>query len=208
MADVNPNSRIEMFSDGVFAIAITLLIIEIKVPALNLMNSTRDVWNAIIHLWPSFFALFLSFVLIFISWYGHHALFTSLDKNSDQFVFANGLFLLTVIILPFPTAFVAEYLNTSYAQPAIVFYSFCALVHNLGWRVLLNSTQKPKLLAKSTEHIKNINGAIKSNRMGGIISVVILLLSWWFPYIALFLSLMLWTFWVYVSVKVKRENQV
>ena len=205
MTEANPNLRLEMFSDGVFAIAITLLIIEIKVPALHLMDSNGDVWTATIHLWPSFFALFLSFILIFISWYGHHSLFGALDKTSDQFQFASGFFLLTVVILPFPTAFMAEYLNTPYAQPPIVFYCFCCLVHNLGWRLLLNSTRKPKQLAKSAEHIQKVNGAIKSNRVGTIISVAILLLSWWFPYVALILNLMLWSFWVFVSAKVKKK---
>ncbi|UKJ08312.1 TMEM175 family protein [Solitalea lacus] len=205
MREENPNKRLEMFSDGVFAIAITLLIIEIKVPALNLMGSTSDVWNATIHLWPSFFALFLSFILIFISWYGHHVLFDALDKASDRFLFASGFFLLTVVILPFPTAFMAEYLNTLYAQPANVFYSFCCLVHNLGWRLLLNSTKKPKQLAKSPEHIQKINEAMRSNRMGTIASVAILVLSWWFPYIALIISLILWSFWIYVSSKIKRK---
>jgi len=205
MTEANPNSRLEMFSDGVFAIAITLLIIEIKVPALELMHSTGDVWKATLRLWPSFFALFLSFTLIFISWYGHHSLFSALDKTSNQFQFANGFFLLTLVILPFPTAFMAEYLNTPYAQPPTVFYCFCCLIHNCGWRVLLNSTRKPNQLAKSPAHILKVNGALKSNQMGAITSVVILILSWWLPYIALILNLMLWSFWVFVSARVKKK---
>src|SRR6187401_1456937 len=144
MTEANPNARLEIFSDGVFAIAITLLIIEIKVPDRALMNSIDDVWHAVIHLWPSFLALFLSFIIIFISWYGHHTRFNAIDKTSDQFLFANGFFLLTLVILPFPTAFVAEYLNTPYAQPAIVFYSFCSMMHNIAWRVLLYTLEKPK----------------------------------------------------------------
>ena len=205
MTDANSNSRLEMFSDGVFAIAITLLIIEIKVPALHQMHSRNDVWVALAHLWPSFFAFFLSFTIIFISWYGHHALFNALDKTSNLFQFTSGFFLLTVVILPFPTAFVAEYLNTPYAQPAVVFYCFCCLVHNLGWRLMLNSTRKPKQLVKSNEHIQKVNEAIKGNRLGTIISVLILVMSWWFPYIALFLNLVLWSFWIYVSTKIKKD---
>ena len=205
MTEANPNSRLEMFSDGVFAIAITLLIIEIKVPALHLMHSNGDVWNATLHLWPSFFALFLSFTLIFISWYGHHSLFGALDKTSNPFHFASGFFLLTVVILPFPTAFMAEYLNTPYAQPPIVFYCFCCLVHNLGWRLLLTSTQKPVQLAKTESHVQKVNEALKSNGVGAIASVAILVLAWWLPYLALILNLMLWSYWIFVSAKVKKE---
>jgi uncharacterized membrane protein len=99
------NQRLEMFTDGVFAIAITLLIIEIKVPPLHSMHSIRDVWYAIGILWPSFFALGLSFIIIFISWLGHHNVLKMLDDTSTQFQVANGFFLFTVIIIPFPTAF-------------------------------------------------------------------------------------------------------
>ena len=205
MTDSNSNSRLEMFSDGVFAIAITLLIVEIKVPALDQMHSRNDVWVALAHLWPSFFALFLSFTIIFISWYGHHALFNVLDNTSNLFQFACGFFLLTVVILPFPTAFVAEYLNTPYAQPAVVFYCFCCLVHNLGWRLMLDSTRKPSQLVKSKDHLQKVNEAINGNRLGTIISVLILVLSWWFPYIALFFNLVLWSFWIYVSTKIKKK---
>ena len=206
MPELNPNSRVEFFSDGVFAIAITLLIIEIKVPPFSIMNSIEDVWHATIHLWPSFLALFLSFVIIFISWHGHYSLFSAIDKTSDQFLFANGFFLLTLVILPFPTAFVAEYLNTPYAQPAIVFYSFCALLHNIGWSLLLYSTHKPNHLAKSAEHDLKIDRAARSNRMGTYISIGILALSLWIPYVALILSLCLWSYWVFVSVKVKKSG--
>jgi len=206
MAVANPNSRLETFSDGVFAIAITLLIIEIKVPALELMHSNSDVWNAILHLWPSFFALLLSFAIIFISWQGHHALMTGLDKTSDQFQYANGFFLLTLIILPFPTAFMAEYLNTSYAQPAVVFYCVCCLLHNLGWMVLLQGTSKPKQLAISEMHMEKVNEASQGNRRGTFISLAIIVLAWWLPYVALVVNLMLWSYWIYVSVKVKSES--
>jgi uncharacterized membrane protein len=108
-----PNARLEMFCDGVFAIAITLLVLEIKVPPLESIHSIADVWGDIALLWPSFFALALSFTVIFISWMGHHVLLKALDKTSDKFQAVNGIFLFTVIILPFPTAFMAEYLNTA-----------------------------------------------------------------------------------------------
>src|SRR5436190_19010898 len=117
------NQRLETFCDGVFAIAMTLLILEIKIPPLESMHSVADVWHGVVRLWPSFIALSFSFLIIFISWIGHHNLFKALDKTSPQFQFANAFFLFTVIIIPFPTSFMAEYLDTPYAQPAIVVYS-------------------------------------------------------------------------------------
>ena len=206
MSEVNPNSRLEFLSDGVFAIAITLLIIEIKVPPLASMHTIDDVWHALIHLWPSFLALFLSFIIIFISWFGHHTLFSAIDKTSDQFVFANGFFLLTLVIIPFPTAFVAEYLNTPYAQPAIVFFSFCSMLHNIAWRLIIYTAEKPKLLIKSTVQSKKIDRAAESNRIGTYVSGGLFVLSWWLPYFAFIISLALSIFWIFVSVRVKKGS--
>lgn len=206
MAEANPNSRLEMFCDGVFAIAITLLIIEIKVPPLNMMHSLADVWKGIAQLWPSAFAMLLSFVIIFFSWYGHHALLKGLDKTSTRFQFANGFFLFTIVVIPFPTAFMAEYLTTPYAQAAIVFYCLCSLLHNLGWRVLVRSIVKPKQLAKSPEHIKFVNGIIKGNQYGTIINLTITTLAWWLPYVALILSILLWAYWLYIALAAKHES--
>ena len=126
------NARLETFCDGVFAIAITLLILEIKVPPLDSVHSVADLWRDVGKLWPSFFALSLSFMIILISWLGHHNLLKAIDKTSSQFLLANGYFLFTLILMPFSTAFMAEYLDTSYAQPGIVVYCLNALVHNTG----------------------------------------------------------------------------
>ena len=133
------NARLETFCDGVFAIAITLLIIEIKVPPVESVHSVADVWRAFLHLWPSFFALSLSFGIIFISWLGHHNLLKNIERTSTPFQLANGYLLFTVILMPFFAAFMAEYLNTPFAQPAIVCYSLVSLLHNTGWLFLHRS---------------------------------------------------------------------
>ena len=78
-------ARLEMFSDGVFAIAITLLILEIKVPPLDSIHSVNDLVKALVHLWPSYFAFFYSFGGILIQWILHHNTFNHLDKASSPF---------------------------------------------------------------------------------------------------------------------------
>ena len=78
------NERLETFCDGIFAIAITLLILEIKVPPLESVHSTADVWHAIALLWPSFFALCFSFTIILIAWIAHHNMLKTIDKSSSS----------------------------------------------------------------------------------------------------------------------------
>ena len=200
------NERLEMFSDGVFAIAITLLILEIKVPPLESVRSVADVWRDVGRLWPSFFALTLSFVIILISWIGHHNLLKTIDKTSPQFQFANGFFLLTVIIIPFPTAFMAEYLNTSFAQPAIVVYCLNSLLHNIGWILLERYILVPKPRVKDSLGVGPLKKVQKSSKYGFFINLALVLLAWWVPYLALILCVSLWTYWIYVSVSIKQEN--
>src|ERR1035437_1557916 len=104
MSEINPNSRLEAFCDGVFAIALTLLIIEIKVPSIENVHSKEELWKAFAHEWPSWMAFLLSFITILICWVNHSHAFKLIDKSSTKFTYANGFLLLSIIILPFPTA--------------------------------------------------------------------------------------------------------
>jgi uncharacterized membrane protein len=126
--------RVEAFSDGVFAIAITLLIIEIGVPH---VRAGGDLGGAIQDLWPSYFAYILSFVTIGIYWTNHHSLFHLFDHTDHQFLVLNVFFLMTVSFLPFPTAVLGEFLKDSHHQEtAITFYAFGVLLPAVGWFVV------------------------------------------------------------------------
>lgn len=133
----NETARIEAFSDGVFAIAITLLILEIQVPPQTPHGSLRA---ALMALWPSYLAFLASFMTIGVMWLNHHRLFTLINKKDDGLIAFNLLLLLGVTWLPFPTALLAEHLLGAHAdqQIAAVVYagSFLALaiVFNVMWR--------------------------------------------------------------------------
>ena len=201
------NGRLETFCDGVFAIAITLLILEIKVPPVDSVHSVAEVWRAVGKLWPFFFALTLSFTIILISWIGHHNLLKAVDKTSSQFQLANGFFMFTIILMPFSTAFMAEYLDTPYAQPAIVFFCLNALLHNIGWNVLFLSVFKPIPLLKDA---KALALAIKPNRgakYGFFLYSAIAVMAWWLPYVALVISVLTWIYWLYLSASIRYPEQ-
>ena len=206
MSASNVNMRLETFCDGVFAIAITLLILDIKVPPIEQVHSVSDVWHNVGQLWTSFFALSLSFIIILIAWVGHHNLLKAADKTSSHFQFANGFFLFTVILFPFTTAFMAEYLNTPFAQPAIVVYCLNGILHNVGWNLLYTSMLKPKPLVKSTISVEYIQKNAMGARYGLILYPAIAILSWWLPYIALTISVLIWVYWLYVSINIKGEE--
>src|SRR5258706_2511001 len=109
-------ARLEPFSDGVFSIAITLLILEIKVPSTAEIAGSGGLWTALAGRWPSYVGYLLSFLIIGIMWANHHALFAYIRRVDRRFIFANLLLLLTLGFLPFPTALLAEHLAEAGAR--------------------------------------------------------------------------------------------
>src|ERR1051325_4965783 len=131
----NETARVEAFSDGVFAIAITLLILEIKVPPVGHDGHLRE---ALAQLWPSYLAYVASFATIGVMWLNHHRLFTLIVKNDDGIVALNLLLLLPISWTPFPTALLAEHLHGPDSVAAGVVYAgsffLIAIIFNLMWR--------------------------------------------------------------------------
>jgi uncharacterized membrane protein len=126
--------RIEAFSDGVFAIAITLLIIEIAVPA---VESDESLGDALFDLWPEFFAYVLSFVIIGIYWANHHSFMRLFVRADHYFLLLNVFFLMCIAFLPFPTAVLGEYLTHGEQEStAVAFYAFGLFLPAFGWLLI------------------------------------------------------------------------
>src|SRR5689334_16469364 len=94
MAETTSTSRLEAFCDGVFAIAITLLIIDIRIPSSEKIDSNADFLRALKHIAPSIFAFVLSFMIILITWVNHHNALRLGNKISPMFIYANGFYCL------------------------------------------------------------------------------------------------------------------
>lgn len=140
--------RLEAFSDGVFAIAITLLILTIPLPKVP-SDDPPGLLSEILGRWPSFLAYVLSFVTILIMWINHHAIFKIIRRTNHAFMMINGLLLLMITFINYPTALLAETLGegipsgTSLLQGtpdqkgAALFYSgafvVTAILYNVLW---------------------------------------------------------------------------
>ena len=124
--------RIEAFSDGVFAIAITLLILEIRLPHTDATHGS--VANALVSLWPSYFAYIFSFVMIGIYWVNHHYIFKIYQKTDHVFNLLNVFFLMCISFLPFPTAVLGEHLlDVKEQKTVIIFYVFGLMLPAASW---------------------------------------------------------------------------
>ena len=130
-------SRIEAFSDGVFSIAITLLILEIKVPGRQVSNLAQ----ALLAQWPSYLAFLLSFAFIGIMWINHHRMFNHIRKSDDALLVLNLLLLLGVCVVPFPTEVLATHLGGAGEKAAALLYNgiflVVAILFNVLWRYVV-----------------------------------------------------------------------
>jgi uncharacterized membrane protein len=106
--DTIAKSRIEAFSDGVIAVAITLLVLDLRVPE---PDGTGDLGSRLSELWPNYLAYVVSFVAIGIMWINHHAMLRRLAGVDHSVLVFNLLLLLFIVVLPFTTSLLATYLD-------------------------------------------------------------------------------------------------
>src|SRR3954451_20650695 len=138
-------SRLETFSDGVFAIAITLLVLTIAQPS-NYRDLGHQLWDR----WPSLVAYVVSFLVIGIMWLNHHSIFGYLERIDRPFVYLNHLLLLTVVFVPYPTGILGEAIRKGEGtQTAAIFYAVVMAANAYCWSALwLYASTGRRLLAE------------------------------------------------------------
>jgi uncharacterized membrane protein len=204
----NPNNRLEVFSDGVFAIALTILIIEIKVPPIDSVRSNRELWIAFARLWPSWVAFFVSFITILISWVGHDHCFKLLAKTSNRLIYANALLLLSIATMPFFTAVLSEYLGTGLAGPAITMYSAFSVLLSTGWVAFEYAALNPESLLRPGVHISRMKDAFKYTKLGLVINILNTVLSLWLPTVAFAIIVLLYVGWLILGISLREERMI
>jgi uncharacterized membrane protein len=128
-------ARLEAFSDGVFAIAITLLVLDIKVP-----RGDHNLVGALLAQWPTYVGYVGSFVIIGIWWAGHHAMLDLIARADHTLRLINTLHLMCIAFLPFATALLSEYMTEAgapFTTSAVVYVGalvLAALTYNATWR--------------------------------------------------------------------------
>jgi uncharacterized membrane protein len=136
---LSETTRLEAFSDGVFSIAITLLVLEL-IQFLHPQNGEGLLKSFLLN-WQPFLAFIIGFITILICWINHHHAFDYIDKVDGKFMWVNGFLLLMVTLTPFPTAILAEFLKTegkialaifgfNYFMIGVAAYGICAYAYN------------------------------------------------------------------------------
>jgi uncharacterized membrane protein len=138
--------RMILFSDAVFAIAITLLVIELKVPHLEQAELTEGkLLSKLAHMIPEFIGFIISFMFIGIYWRVHHRMFGYVVNSTPKLLRLNLFFLFAVVLMPFSTAFYSEYVMKNMLTP-VIFYTgniiLLGLFNLLMWRHISNPKNK------------------------------------------------------------------
>jgi uncharacterized membrane protein len=171
MQENKETMRIEAFSDSVFAIAITLIVLEIKLPSHDVVAES-GLARSLIALWPGYLAFFISFATILVIWAHHHWIFTIIRRADHPLVYWNGLLLLAVTFVPFSTGVLAEYLLNPDARVAANMYTGNFLAISLAFHGLWrHASLSGRLLATNVVSSKREEAArlTKHYRLGPLL---------------------------------------
>jgi uncharacterized membrane protein len=199
-------TRVEAFSDGVFAIALTLLILGIRVPDMGDFATSDKLYKALINLWPSYFAFILSFLAVLIMWINHHGFFKYLRRINTAFLFANGFLLLAVTFINYPTAVLAKYFETPAFNIASAFYCGSMVLISVAYNLLWFSSAYKRRLVKdevSDELIVKIRNAYW---FGFFIYIIAFAISFFLPFVGLTICISLWIFWTLLDYDKKNSK--
>jgi uncharacterized membrane protein len=201
-AKFHRNDRIEMFSDGVFAIVVTLLVFQITVPVLKDPKSSSELLRALLDIKGKLISFVLSFCFIVMLWVAHNIWFRTLAKTDSVVLWVNNLFLLLVCFVPFPTALIGSYPENSAAM--ILFgtdWALIAVVMYLVGRYCFNNG----FVLRAVDH-KRYKEALTV--MGFILpfSIAPIVISIWYPEVSLLFYLLQVIIGVVISFRIRLED--
>ncbi|MBA2392274.1 MAG: DUF1211 domain-containing protein [Ktedonobacteraceae bacterium] len=205
--------RVEAFSDGVFAVAITLLVLNIKVP--GLLPDDKGLWAVLAREWSMYVAYITSFATIGIMWLNHHRILVHIRRTDTILILLNLLLLSIIVLIPVPTDLLAEYLVRPDMHVAAIIYSSMFFVmsccFNFLWRY---ASHENRLLAKnvSPQAVAAIN---QQYLCGPLFYTVTFVVAWFNAPISILLNFILALFFAIpgpslasFSGRMKREETV
>jgi uncharacterized membrane protein len=171
--------RIEVFSDGIFAIAATLLILNIRVPTAAEVRARGALINALLAQWPALFSYANSFLTILIMWINHHKLFRHIRRSDHIFLVLNGLLLMGVTFVPFPTAILSEYIKSPDSKTAVALYSGTFFVIAILFYVLWQYASRGHRLLARSDNPAAIAAISRQYHFGPPLYLVAFLFAFW-----------------------------
>ena len=192
-------ARIEAFSDGIFGVAITLLAIEIGIKEYEGANNA-NLWQKIVENWAEYFTYFNSFATVLLIWMGHRKIFDRIWKANHWVILLNGLLLLFVVLFPFPTKTVGNFIGTEAVNTAVAFYAgYTGLIVLCMLFLNLSIIKNPKSIINSDKNLPWFKNQIKQQLMAILIYAIAAIVAFYSPTIALAITFLMWVFWAIIT---------
>ena len=189
-------SRIETFADGVFAIAATLLILNVDS---QISEDVHDLGTELLHIWPSYLAYAVSFVTIGIMWINHHTVMSQIDRTDRRFLVATVGLLLCIAFVPFPTRLVAEHIRGEGAQDAALAYGFTMVATAIMFSITWFYASRGKRLLRPDADPAIVTGISRSYLPGPFIYLAATLIAFASPTTSVVLFMAIALFYVIES---------
>ena len=175
-------TRLEAFSDGVFAIAITLLVLDLNVPEPDTLHG-ESLAHALAHQWPAYFAYLVSFLVIGIIWINHHTMCALAHRVDRRTLFANLFLLLTVSVIPYPTRMLAAYLTADHgdAHTAAALYAATMVAMGMAFSLLFLSFTRDARTLHTPVAPHDLRTAIRRFSIGGLCYLATIALAYLSP---------------------------
>jgi uncharacterized membrane protein len=190
--DTAGTTRLETFSDGIFAIAATVLVLEISIGS----NDGSGLGAALLHLWPSYLAYVTSFVTIGIIWMNHHESIETIARCDRTLLFLNLLLLLAIAFLPFPTRLVAEYLQKGGERSAVYAYDATFIVMSIAFNAMWRYASAGRRLIAKDVPDSRVRAISRAFNLGAPSYLIVFAVAVFSPLASVGLALALAAFYV------------
>ncbi len=199
-------NRLEILSDGIFAVAITLLAGEIGIRAYagatNLSLGQKIAAN-----WPQYLACFTSFTGVLLVWLGHHRVIGQLGRANQRLILLNGIGLFFVVLFPYPSRTVGLFIGTGAQGAAVAFYAAYSGLLTLSMAGLTSYILRhPHLLISASISVPWLNKLLRQQMAGFLLYESVAVLALYYPVSALVVSFLLGVLWILVTNDGKEED--
>jgi len=181
--------RLKALADGVFAIVMTLLVLELSVPAVKGLTSNSELIHELGEMWPEFLIYGLSFMILGVFWVIHHSVFSSVRLYDTTLVWLNIVFLMFVSLIPFSTALAGK--NSFITVTAVIYGVNMLLLFNLGWAIFTFTTGKRRLVDEDFDP-----NLVRGGKLMGLVYTLIMLPAIGVAFVSPKLSFLIYTLFV------------
>ena len=190
-AELRETGRVEAFSDGVFAIALTLLMLELHLPKDSDITRLGGLFPALLSMWSGFAAYVLGFVFVLTGWINHHKLVTHLRTVDGAALILNGMLLFTFTVIPFPVSLHAAPIADDGAKTAIIIFCSCNLFVAVAYHLFWKYSSKSMRLLRSDMNVEMVQAITREYNIVLPIYFIAFVLSFIMPFSGLCIDCLL-----------------